>query len=144
MDLSASIHAVEYHVICNTCLQTIMDNGLLNKGGTILLDNALFFGQVYSEDRSNETTPLGCCVRECLDFIKEDSRVQRVNESITRTCPCNIQRFFSAVKIENFIRKNDIFNIIAQNIDRASTHNLCFGSKIEKNRFAPTNPSFSI
>ena len=61
-------------------LQTIMDNGLLNKGGTILFDNALFFGQVYSDDRSNETTPFGCGVRECLDFIKEDPRVQRVNE----------------------------------------------------------------
>ena len=37
---------------------------------------------------------------------------------IAKTCPCNIQRFFSEVKIENFIRKkNDIFLIFAQNID---------------------------
>ena len=41
---------------------------------------------------------------------------------ITKTCPCNIQRFFSPVKIINFIRekypeKNDIFLIFAQNID---------------------------
>ena len=35
-----------------------------------------------------------------------------------KTCPCNIQRFFSAVKIEIFIRKKfDIFYSIAQNID---------------------------
>ena len=35
-----------------------------------------------------------------------------------KTCPCNIQRFFSSVKIENFTRKKfDIFNILAQNID---------------------------
>ena len=51
--------------------------------------------------------------------------------------------FFSPVKIENFTRKTDIFNIFAQNIDRGiidpfaeivltSTHNLCFGSKIRK------------
>ena len=52
---------------------------------------------------------------------------------------------FSAVKIENFIRKNfDIFNIFAQNIDCGYTlepprrggsneyHNLCFGAKIRK------------
>ena len=36
---------------------------------------------------------------------------------ITKTCPCNIQRFFSGVKIENFHKKNlNIFNILAQNI----------------------------
>ena len=36
----------------------------------------------------------------------------------TKTCPCNIQRFFSVVKIENFVGKNfDIFLIFAQNID---------------------------
>ena len=56
-----------------------MDNGLLNKGGTILFDNALFYGQVYSEERSKEKTPNGCGVRECEDFIREDLRVQRVN-----------------------------------------------------------------
>ena len=37
---------------------------------------------------------------------------------ITKTCPCNIQRLFSAVKIENFIgKKIDISYIFAQNID---------------------------
>ena len=37
---------------------------------------------------------------------------------ITKTCPCNIQRIFSAVKIENFIRKMLIFFLtFAQNID---------------------------
>ena len=36
---------------------------------------------------------------------------------IMKTCPCNIQRFLSVVKIENFIgKKSDIFNIFAQNI----------------------------
>ena len=38
--------------------------------------------------------------------------------NITKTCPCNIKRFFSAVKIENFIGKVfDTFLIFAQNID---------------------------
>ena len=54
---------------------------------------------------------------------------------ITKTCPCNIQRIFSAVKIESF---NEKFNIVAQIIDcgyaavLTSTHNPCFGSKIRK------------
>ena len=55
-----------------------MDNGLLRKGGTILFDNALFYGQVYSEDRSKDKTPNGWGIRECEDFIKADSRVQKV------------------------------------------------------------------
>ena len=42
--------------------------------------------------------------------------------NITKTCPCNIQRFFSVVKNENSIRKkNDIVLIFAQNIDRGCT-----------------------
>ena len=37
---------------------------------------------------------------------------------ITKTCPCDIQKIFSAVKIENFNGKNfDIFIMFAQNID---------------------------
>ena len=62
-------------------------------------------------------------------------------QNITKTCPCNIQRFFK--KIENFQLKNfDIFVIFAQNIDcgytlepeavLTITHNLCFGAKMTK------------
>ena len=65
---------------------------------------------------------------------------------ITKTCPCNKQRFFELKKIENFQLKNfDIFLIFAQNIDcgytlepprrgavLTSTHNLCFEAKIRK------------
>ena len=37
---------------------------------------------------------------------------------ITKSCPCNIQRIFPAVKIQTFYWKNvDVFNIFAQNID---------------------------
>ena len=41
------------------------------------------------------------------------------SQYITKTCLCNIQKYFSAVKIENSIKvKNfDIFNIFALNID---------------------------
>ena len=41
------------------------------------------------------------------------------SHSITKTCPCNKQGFFSLVKFENFIRKNWIFFLFfsAQNID---------------------------
>ena len=59
-----------------------------------------------------------------------------------KTCPCNIQRFFSALKIENFIGKFWlIFICLLKNIDfgytlepprRGGTHNLCFGTKIRK------------
>ena len=32
--------------------------------------------------------------------------------NISNTCPCNIQRFYSPVKIENFIRKKKIFFLL--------------------------------
>ena len=64
---------------------------------------------------------------------------------------------FSAVKIENFIRKNvDIFLIFAQNIDCGYTlepprrggsneyPQSMFWSKNKKNRYTPANPSFAI
>ena len=39
-------------------------------------------------------------------------------QPITKTFPCNIQRFFKVVKNENFQKKMfDIFRIFAQNID---------------------------
>ena len=76
---------------------------------------------------------------------------------ITKTCPCNIQKFFSVVKNENFIRKkNDIFLIFAQNIDcgyklepprrggsNEYPHSMSW-SKNKKNRFTPVYPSFAI
>ena len=42
----------------------------------------------------------------------------QVNIHITKSCPCNIQRFFSEEKIENLIGKFLIvlYNIFAQNI----------------------------
>ena len=55
-----------------------MDNGLLNKGGTILFDNAMFYGQVYAEDCTQEKMPNGWGVRNCNEFIAADTRVERV------------------------------------------------------------------
>ena len=41
---------------------------------------------------------------------------------ITKTCPCNILQFFTAVKKDNFQMKNcDVFLIFAQNIDSGYT-----------------------
>ena len=38
--------------------------------------------------------------------------------AITKTCPCNILKFFMAVKKDNFQMNNcDVFLIFAQNID---------------------------
>ena len=64
---------------------------------------------------------------------------------------------FSAVKIENFTRKNfDIFNIFAQNIDcgyslepprRGGSNEYpqsMFWSKNKKNRYTPAYPNFTI
>lgn len=55
-----------------------MDNGLLNKGGTILFDNAMFYGQAYAEDCTQGKMPNGWGVRKCNEFIAADTRVERV------------------------------------------------------------------
>ena len=64
-----------------------------------------------------------------------------------KTCPCDIQRFFSPVKIKNCQLKNfGIFLIFTQNIDcgytlevLTSTHNLCYGSAINFQRIPEVN-----
>ena len=68
---------------------------------------------------------------------------------ITKICPRNIQRFFSAIKVENFSRKSLIFlKLFAQNIDQRGSSNeyqqSMFWTKNKKNRFAPAYPSFTI
>ena len=76
---------------------------------------------------------------------------------IMKTCPCNIQRFFPASKIENFqLKIFDIFLIFAQNIDcgyaleppRQGGSNeypqSMFWSQNKNNRYSPANPSFAI
>ena len=53
-----------------------------------------------------------------MAVIITTSVITQIRILITKTCPCNIQRFFKVVKIENLIRKKfDIFLIFAQNID---------------------------
>ena len=40
-----------------------------------------------------------------------------ISVPISKTCPCNIQRFFKVVKNEKFLKKDfDIFLIFAQSI----------------------------
>ena len=76
---------------------------------------------------------------------------------IMKTCPCNTSRFFSPVKIENFIGfLKNIFLIFAQNIDFGYTlepprrggsneyPQSMFWSKNKKNRYTPVYPSFAI
>ena len=78
----------------------------------------------------------------------------RFNVYITKTCPCNILRFFSfrIFQLKNF----DIFLIFAQNIDCGYTvepprqggsneyPQSMFWSKNKKNRYTPAYPSFAI
>ena len=75
-----------------------------------------------------------------------------------KICPCNIQRFFSAVKIENFITKKIyMFYIYAQNIDRGYTleppqrggsneylQSMCWINFKKKNMYIPAHPIFNI
>ena len=65
---------------------------------------------------------------------------------ITKICPCNIQRFFSAIKMENFQLKNfGVFHVFAQNIYCIHEYpQSMFWIKNKKTRFTPANPSFSI
>ena len=56
-----------------------MDNGLLGKGGTIMFDNALFYGEPYSKDCRQETMPDGWGVKTCNEFIAADASVHKVN-----------------------------------------------------------------
>ena len=55
-----------------------MDRGLLNSGGTIIFDNAFFYGQTYDKDCSPEKYPKGWGVHECNTFVAADTRVEQV------------------------------------------------------------------
>ena len=73
-----------------------------------------------------------------------------VQVRFTKTCPCNIQRFFfSVVKIENFIIKNDIFLYLCSKYRlwvneavQTSIHNLCFGAIIRTSWLPSKRNSF--
>ena len=45
----------------------------------------------------------------------------KFNFFIMKTCLCNIQRIFHKQKLKFSLKKKDIFNIFAQNIDRGCT-----------------------
>ena len=77
--------------------------------------------------------------------------------NIMKTCPCNKQRFFSVVKIEDFVGKILIFFLfLLQNIDcgymlepprRGGSKEYpqsMFWSKNKKNRYTPAYPRFAI
>ena len=56
-----------------------MDNGLLSEDGTIVFDNALFYGEPYSEMCNQDTMPDGWGVKTCNEFIAADKRVHAVS-----------------------------------------------------------------
>ena len=76
--------------------------------------------------------------------------------SITKTCPCNVQRFFKVKKFEkkNQLKNVDIFLIFVQNRDceytlepRGGSNEYpqsMFWSKNKKNRYTPAYPSFAV
>ena len=56
---------------------------------------------------------------------------------ILKTCPCNIQRFFSEAKIESFNGNFLILFLVLLNLSEAvltSIHNLCFKQKYLQNQ----------
>ena len=76
-----------------------------------------------------------CMVRTTPSFLRQPTRLRITN--ITKTRPCNIQRFFKLEKLKNFSRKFLIFFFIfAQNIDCGYTleppRRVCFGAKTRK------------
>ena len=96
-------------------------------------------GGIIDEEALLRALDSGKCGGAGLDVYVSVSSIH----NITKTCPCNILKFFSVVKIEKFHWKIfDIFNILAQNIHcgytleppqpLTSTHNVYFGSKIRK------------
>ena len=59
----------------------------------------------------------------CIKIVHSMSNTGRAwvfHSGITKTCPCNIRRFFSAVKIENKFLHYKIINIFAQYTDRGT------------------------
>ena len=41
-------------------------------------------------------------IAECLEKMQMPGWLQTIMHYITKTCPCNIQRSFTAVKMKNF------------------------------------------
>ena len=84
-------------------------------------------------------------MNEKADLSERSMSVKKV-VNITKTSPCNIQRFFffSCKKLKiSPEKKNDIFNIFAQNIDHGYTlePQSIFGPKIRKIGI-PLQPQF--
>ena len=68
--------------------------------------------------------------------------------TITKTCPCNIQKIFSEAKIANFIETNWIFLLKTLIVGTRGGSNeypqSMFWSKNTKNRYILANPSLTI
>ena len=64
-------------------------------------------------------------------------------QTITKSCPCNIQRSFSKHKFFHW-KNNDVYKIVAQNIDCEYPQSMFWFKKQEKNMYTPVNPIFYI
>ncbi|CAG7827779.1 unnamed protein product, partial [Allacma fusca] len=53
----------------------IMDNGLLEQSGTLMIDNTLWKGQVYST--SDNISPYGKFVKQFNEHVRQDPRVNQ-------------------------------------------------------------------
>ena len=70
------------------------------------------YSPINKEEKKEEKTNDGA------EQPAEGQEGEKVAQVFTKTCPCNIQRFFFSSKNRKFHWKNfDIFNIYAQNID---------------------------
>ena len=50
-------------------------------------------------------------------LVQDAGRTQVAQITITKTCPCNIQRSYLKIKLKISLEKFDIFLIFAENID---------------------------
>ncbi|CAG7819231.1 unnamed protein product [Allacma fusca] len=54
----------------------IMDNGMLEQSGTLMIDNTLWKGEVYST--SDNISPYGKFLKEFNEHVRQDPRVNQV------------------------------------------------------------------
>ena len=102
-----------------------MDSGLLCEGGTILFDNALFRGNPYLEETTEESNPMGWGIKKCNEFVAADPRVRCVS--------CLNKTKFLSSKLLIFSYSSVLTYVLGAQKNRLnetvlmSTHNICFG-----------------
>ena len=105
--------------------------------------------------------------KKSILFVGRKSTIREQGRSVverrtcnTKTRPCNLKNFFLVVKnliftekilflfyfifFFYFCSKHRIWAHVRPKAVLTSTHNLCFGSKLEKNRFTSAYNSFTV